>query len=107
PRPAARRLYAGEVAHDVGVFVEDGRDEDRRGAIVHRSGEPLGGRRGRERGNLDDRDPFLRQTVEPAADRVELSGRRYEAGASPQGQRREDRKSVVEGKGGECGGRRG
>src|SRR5207253_5627628 len=50
---------------------------------------PLGEVRVRERCNMYDRDPFLRQTVELSADRVELSGRRYEAGASPQGQRRE------------------
>src|SRR2546427_8649024 len=49
-------------------------------------GEPLGERRGRERGDRDDGDPFLTETLELTPDGVKLSGRRDEAGASAEGQ---------------------
>src|SRR5438034_6589851 len=49
-------------------------------------GEPLGERRGRERGDRDDGDPFLTETLELPPDGVKLSGRRDEAGSSAEGQ---------------------
>src|SRR2546422_7037201 len=49
-------------------------------------GEPLGERRGRERGDRDDGDPFLTETLELTPDGVKLSGRRDEAGSSAEGQ---------------------
>src|SRR5437762_10697592 len=48
-------------------------------------GEPLGERRGRERGDRDDGDPFLTETLELTPDGVKLSGRRDEAGSSAGG----------------------
>src|SRR2546426_4369139 len=49
-------------------------------------GEPLGERRGRERGDRDDGDPFLTETLELTPDGVKLSRRRDEAGSSAEGQ---------------------
>src|SRR3989475_5370783 len=49
-------------------------------------GEPLGERRGRERGDRDDGDRFLTETLELTPDGVKLSGGRDDAGSSAEGQ---------------------
>ena len=79
----------GEVGHDVGVLVQDGRDEHRRGTVIDGLGESLGERGRRERRYLHDGDPFLGQAVELAADRVKLARSRDETGSVSQGQCRE------------------
>ena len=87
---SARGEHRSEVWHDVRVDVQHGGYQHRGGAIINGARQSLGERGGWLSGHLHDLDPFFRQTVELASDRMELAVASDQPRPLAQRQRREE-----------------
>ena len=85
----------------MGVSVEDGRHEGRRGPVVDRGRDPLAHRVRRQRRHLDDLEPRLPQPVELPPERVELEVGRHQPRPLAEGQGRDPLHEQVVGRRGE------